>query len=48
MDERGSIPGWDRDFFSLNNSVQSGSEAHAASYPAGTGDPFPESKATGA
>jgi hypothetical protein len=36
MDDRGSIPGRDREF-SLRHCVQTGSAAHPASYPMGTG-----------
>jgi hypothetical protein len=39
MDGQGSIPGRSRDF-SLLHSVQTGSGAHPASYPRGTGDSF--------
>jgi hypothetical protein len=34
--------------FSLLHVVQTGSEAHLASYPKGTGDSFPEDKTAGA
>jgi hypothetical protein len=34
--------------FSLHQRVQTGSEAHPASYPMGTSGSFPECKATGA
>jgi hypothetical protein len=34
--------------FSLHHRVQNGSEAHPASYPMGTGSPFPGGKAAGA
>jgi hypothetical protein len=42
LDDRGSIP--DRGF-SSSPRVQTGSGAHPASYPMGTGDPFPGGKA---
>jgi hypothetical protein len=41
LDDRGSIPDRGRGFFC----VQTGSEAHPASYPVGTGGPFPGDKA---
>jgi hypothetical protein len=34
--------------FSLRHRVQTGSEAHSASYPMGTGGSFPEGKVAGA
>jgi hypothetical protein len=46
LDGRGSIPG--RGKISLRHSVQTGSEAHPASYPMGTGGAFPGGEAAGA
>jgi hypothetical protein len=43
LDDRGSIPDTDREF-SSSPCVQTGSEAHPASYPLGTRDPFPGGK----
>jgi hypothetical protein len=44
LDDRGSIP--DRaEAFSFIPCVQTGSGAHPASYPVGTGGPFPGGKA---
>jgi hypothetical protein len=40
LDDRGSIPD-----FSSSPCVQTGSGAHLASYPMGTGGPFPGGKA---
>jgi hypothetical protein len=39
LDDRGSIPGSDKGFF-LSLCVQTGSVAHPASCPVGTGGPF--------
>jgi hypothetical protein len=44
LDDRGSIPGRAKDF-SSNLCVQTGSGAHSASCPMGTGGPFPGGKA---
>jgi hypothetical protein len=44
LDDRGSIADRGRDF-SSSLYVQTGSGAHPASYPMGTGDPFPGGKA---
>jgi hypothetical protein len=44
LDDWGSIPDRDRGFFS-NPCIQTGSGAHPASYPMGTGGPFPGGKA---
>jgi hypothetical protein len=44
LDNRGSIPDRGRRFFS-SPYVQTGSGAHPASYPMGTGGPFPGGKA---
>jgi hypothetical protein len=49
LNDRGfevSVPVGSR-FFSLLLSVQTGSGAHPASYPMGTGGPFPAGKAAG-
>jgi hypothetical protein len=40
LDDRGSIPGRDKLFFS-SLYVQTSPEAHPAPYPMGTGGPFP-------
>jgi hypothetical protein len=45
MEDRGSIPGRGRGFFSSSPSVQTGFGAHPASCPMGTGGPFPGGKA---
>jgi hypothetical protein len=45
LDDRGSIPGRGRGFFSSSLCVQTSSGAHPASYPMGTGGPFPGGKA---
>jgi hypothetical protein len=45
LDGQGLIPGRD---VSLLHSVQTGSGAHPASYPMGTGGSFPGDKAAGA
>jgi hypothetical protein len=37
LDDRGSIPGRGKTFFSITLCVQTTSEAHPASYPMGTG-----------
>jgi hypothetical protein len=39
-----SVPSWGREF-SVLHVVKTGSEAHPASYPMGTGGFFPEGKA---
>jgi hypothetical protein len=44
LDDRGSIPDRGRGFF-LYLCIQTGSGAHPASYPMGTGGPFPAGKA---
>jgi hypothetical protein len=44
LEDRGSIPDRAEDF-SSSLCVQTGSEAHPASYPMGTGGPFPGGKA---
>jgi hypothetical protein len=44
LDDRGSIPGGAEDFCS-SPCVQTGSGAHPASYPIGTGGPFPGGEA---
>jgi hypothetical protein len=41
LDDWGSIPDKGRGFFSSSPCVQTGSEAHLASSPMGTGGPFP-------
>jgi hypothetical protein len=43
LDDRGSIPAGAKDF-SFILCVQTGSEAHSASCPMGTGGPFPGGK----
>jgi hypothetical protein len=45
LDDRGSIPDRGRGFFSSSPCVQTGSGAHPASYPMGTGGPFLGGKA---
>jgi len=35
LDDRGSIPSWDRDFLSFRHRVQTGSGTHPTSYPMG-------------
>jgi hypothetical protein len=45
LDDRGSIPDRGRGFFSSSLCVETGSGAHPASYPIGTGGPFPRGKA---
>jgi hypothetical protein len=44
LDKRGSIPGISKLFF-FNLWVQTSSVAHPASFPVGTGGPFPGGKA---
>jgi hypothetical protein len=44
LDDRGSIPTGAEDF-SSSPCVQTDSKAHPASYPTGTGGPFPGGKA---
>jgi len=44
LDDWGSIPGKGK-IFSLYHRVQTGSEAHPASYPLDTRSPFPDGKA---
>jgi hypothetical protein len=46
-DDSGSIPGGGEEFF-FRHHVQTGSGAHPASYPMGTGGSFPGDKAAGA
>jgi hypothetical protein len=41
LDDRGSTPGKGKAFFFSSLCVQTGSEARPASYPTGTGGPFP-------
>jgi hypothetical protein len=45
LDDRGSIPRQGAEDFSSSPCVQSGSGAHPASYPMGTGGLFPGGKA---
>jgi hypothetical protein len=40
MGDRGSVPGWDRNFF-LCHRVQTGSATHPVSYPMSTGVSLP-------
>jgi hypothetical protein len=47
LDGSGSIPGRGERYFLLHG-VQTGSEAHTASYPMGTGGSIPKVKAAGA
>jgi hypothetical protein len=44
LDDRGSIPGRAEDF-SSSSCVQTGAGAHPATYPMGTGCPFPGGRA---
>jgi hypothetical protein len=45
IDGRGAIPSSCKRFFSLFHKVQTGLGDHVASYPVGTGNSFPVSKA---
>jgi hypothetical protein len=45
LEERGSIPGGGKGFFSSSLCVQTGSGDHTASCTMGTGGPFPRGKA---
>jgi hypothetical protein len=49
LDDRSSIPGRGNvGIFSFRHRIQTDSEAHPASYPMGTGDSYPGTKAAGA
>jgi hypothetical protein len=44
LDNQGSIPCRDKGFVSSSLYVETSSEVHPASYPTGTGGPFPRGK----